>query len=367
MTNIVYQIKNLKTEKIYIGSSNNERERWLRHLNDLRNSKHHCIFLQRAYTKYGEENFEFSVLYRFNTIKEAREKEQEILESYFSLDEKNRLEKIYNLSKQAGGGDLVSYHPLNLEIRNKISMGLKKRYSEMSDLDKIAYSKKYLGDKNPNWRGGISSYESLHDKCECGKDKEITSTLCKDCHCSSRFGERNPFYGKRHTDEFKNKMSAYRKELYKNMRENGILHCNATQVIVDYKVFDSILDASKHLKITHGAVKNRLEQNKSFSYLDFNQPYHGYFYCSSLSKDEIEFIVSNQPFKKIVDFKKTVGTIIYDGIVYKDRKSLCDSLGIKLRTLSYQLSKKRKDCYDLKKITSEDVFIDIVSKYGYTI
>ena len=39
-----------------------------------------------------------------------------------------------------------------------------------------------------------------------------------------------------------------KKELYKNMKENGISHVNAIQVIVDYKVFNSILEASKHLK-----------------------------------------------------------------------------------------------------------------------
>ncbi|HEX8843523.1 MAG TPA: GIY-YIG nuclease family protein [Pyrinomonadaceae bacterium] len=58
----VYQILRKPTGKIYIGSTVNLRERWAGHRSSLRYGKHQNIFLQRAWNKYGESRFEFSVL-----------------------------------------------------------------------------------------------------------------------------------------------------------------------------------------------------------------------------------------------------------------------------------------------------------------
>lgn len=53
----VYEIKNIKDGNIYIGSSNDVNERMCKHLNMLKNKKHHSAHLQRAWNKYGESNF----------------------------------------------------------------------------------------------------------------------------------------------------------------------------------------------------------------------------------------------------------------------------------------------------------------------
>lgn len=52
----IYQIKNLETENIYIGSSINISRRISAHKYLLKKGTHHCTFLQRAWNKYGEEN-----------------------------------------------------------------------------------------------------------------------------------------------------------------------------------------------------------------------------------------------------------------------------------------------------------------------
>lgn len=57
---------------------------------------------------------------------------------------------------------------------------------------KMAYNAK--GEKNPNWKGGISiSY------CECGNKKRNGSNTCMSCRDTS--GSKNPFYGKKHSPE----------------------------------------------------------------------------------------------------------------------------------------------------------------------
>ena len=57
----IYRIYNYVTNKSYIGSSVNIKERWQEHRRRLRNNTHENIFLQRAYNKYGKENFKFII------------------------------------------------------------------------------------------------------------------------------------------------------------------------------------------------------------------------------------------------------------------------------------------------------------------
>jgi group I intron endonuclease len=58
----IYKITNIINGDCYIGSSVNIKERFYRHKKDLKKGKHHSIILQRAYKKYGKENFIFEVL-----------------------------------------------------------------------------------------------------------------------------------------------------------------------------------------------------------------------------------------------------------------------------------------------------------------
>jgi group I intron endonuclease len=53
----IYKIVNLVNNKCYIGSTKDLKKRIRSHLGDLKRNKHHCIALQRAYNKYGKDNF----------------------------------------------------------------------------------------------------------------------------------------------------------------------------------------------------------------------------------------------------------------------------------------------------------------------
>lgn len=62
MEKVVYQIRNLVNGKRYIGSSVKYKYRVTTHIKSLREKRHHSPKLQRAWDKYGEDNFEFSIL-----------------------------------------------------------------------------------------------------------------------------------------------------------------------------------------------------------------------------------------------------------------------------------------------------------------
>ena len=58
----IYQIRNLANGKKYIGQTADLEKRKNEHFNSLRRGDHHNRHLQRAYNKYGKENFVFAVL-----------------------------------------------------------------------------------------------------------------------------------------------------------------------------------------------------------------------------------------------------------------------------------------------------------------
>lgn len=58
----IYCIKNKINNKVYVGSSINITKRKSLHFKSLEQNKHHSIKLQRAYEKYGKENFEHFIL-----------------------------------------------------------------------------------------------------------------------------------------------------------------------------------------------------------------------------------------------------------------------------------------------------------------
>jgi len=59
---VIYKIINLTNGKFYVGSTNNQRERFRVHRSRLRRSAHHCAHLQAAWNKYGEYSFLFRVV-----------------------------------------------------------------------------------------------------------------------------------------------------------------------------------------------------------------------------------------------------------------------------------------------------------------
>ncbi|PHL10690.1 NUMOD3 domain-containing DNA-binding protein [Enterococcus faecium] len=135
----IYKITFLKTGKFYIGQTCNLNKRKKRHLEELRLNKHHSIYFQRAYNKYGGTNsdFLFEVLFESKNKKEIdKEEERLILETYHVN---------YNVSKKASGGDLTSYHPNYEKIVQK-----HKEY-KFPEERKIEYAKKFRGKNNPNY------------------------------------------------------------------------------------------------------------------------------------------------------------------------------------------------------------------------
>ena len=58
----IYLILNKANGKGYVGQSKNIKQRWVKHKSDLNRKTHSNQHLQRAWNKYGKENFDFLIL-----------------------------------------------------------------------------------------------------------------------------------------------------------------------------------------------------------------------------------------------------------------------------------------------------------------
>jgi group I intron endonuclease len=101
----VYQIRNLKNSKLYIGSASNKgfNDRWGLHLKQLNENSHHSIHLQRAWNKYGADVFAFEILETCDP-QQCIEREQYYLDTLlFANCNDERFKQFgYNICRVAG-------------------------------------------------------------------------------------------------------------------------------------------------------------------------------------------------------------------------------------------------------------------------
>lgn len=128
---VIYKIINTTNGKFYVGSTNNQYERFRSHRKMLRSGKHHCKHLQAAWNKYGEEAFTFTVVKKVANVGELQATENVWLEKHVGKD------YCYNKSKYSDapmrgvyGADHHSFGvPVSAEQKADISRTLKEFYA----------------------------------------------------------------------------------------------------------------------------------------------------------------------------------------------------------------------------------------------
>lgn len=116
----IYKIENLIDHNIYIGQSSDLKRRKIDHFKSLRGNYHYNKHLQRAWNKYGEINFKFTIIEKCE-CKLLGEREIYWIKYYDSMN------KGYN---QCAGGDSPNLGvPEKTETIEKIRNTLLKKYS----------------------------------------------------------------------------------------------------------------------------------------------------------------------------------------------------------------------------------------------
>jgi group I intron endonuclease len=268
-TMIIYEIKNKINGKSYIGQHSS---------NELGSYWGSGKLIKKAIEKYGIEKFERIILERCYSKDELNEREK------YWIKEKNSLVNGYNLTDGGTGGDNSQFIDYSDEWVEKQRQNTINYWNNLSDDDRKIRSQKivgeknpmfgkegfwkdkkipkeivqksidnrrrYIGEQNPNWKGGISK-----KKCKCGNEISPNSETCSDCRDKS--GVNNPFFGKQHSEETKMKLSE--KRLGKYEGEQNI------PIVIDDVEYRSAGEASKLLNIPMVTIRWRVRsKNKKF-------------------------------------------------------------------------------------------------------
>lgn len=143
----VYKILNKVNNKIYIGQTNKPDWRWRQHVYRAKNNPHQLI--SRSISKYGEDNFEFNVIF-FSDSREVVNDTEEFFINYFNS---KNLEFGYNVANGGSVGKMSDY------LRSKISEGLLDYYKthdspikgrNLSESHRKSLSKSAMGKKGTN-------------------------------------------------------------------------------------------------------------------------------------------------------------------------------------------------------------------------
>lgn len=272
----IYKIINIKSNKIYLGSSIDIEKRFKRHKNDLLKNKHTNIHLQREYNKYGLNKFKFVVIQICNEV-ELREVEQSYLDEIFEIENFNNM--YYNIGLKSCGGDNLTNNPNRDIIINKIRKGLIDRYKNETEEERKYRIENITGENNPNYgnkwnkkqksrmskqRKGNKSpikgktYEDIHGLTKAKKIKQNISEKMK----GYLIGKKNGFYGKKHSE----KNIRFFSESQKNKPTKGILS-RFKPFYIDNKTYFTLSQASKKLEINYLTIRYRLNSDKFVNYI----------------------------------------------------------------------------------------------------
>ena len=207
----IYCIEHIKSKTKYYGSSTNVEKRIKQHKVALQKQSHCNIHLQRAFNKYGISSFKFYLVEEthFNDYRLLFDLEQTYIDN--NTDG-------YNLSP-AGGGDCISNHPDNLLIREKIGRSVRERNSKMSKEELV---EKY---GNPGEKNGMYGRTHSEETKRKLSERHKGNTYAKGAIRSDEYkakvskrmkgllvGDKNPFYGKKHSKETLEAISKWAKE-----------------------------------------------------------------------------------------------------------------------------------------------------------
>lgn len=118
----IYKITNAVNGKVYIGKSENIHHRWKQHIRELNKNKHSNAYLQNAWNKYSQANFEFSIVYEALDNEDLDELEIKFISEYNSFND----EYGYNLTSGGEGSKRAE------STKEKISVGYRRNRSTLT-------------------------------------------------------------------------------------------------------------------------------------------------------------------------------------------------------------------------------------------
>lgn len=250
---IIYKTTNLVNGRIYIGKDKHNNDKY------LGSGK----ILKQAISKYGRDNFVKEVIEKCEDEKVWLEREVYWIK-YF-----NSIEEGYNIALGGNGGDTISNNPIKDEIRKKHSEKMKDpSFNKNKAKGRVIKPKKK---DDPNWINPQKGKSSPLKGRPSGR-KGISNPK----H-SEWMKENNPFKGKTHSEEHKQKLKEVNskpksEETKRKISEKlkGNKPGNMRQVEIDGVVYESLTEATRQLNLSISTIKSRLKsRSDKFKYWNY--------------------------------------------------------------------------------------------------
>jgi group I intron endonuclease len=189
----IYKIQSkAHPERCYVGSAFVFENRWSLHKVNLRANSHHSIILQNHVNKYGIDDLLFYIL-------EPCAKELLLSREQFYIE---LLNPFFNVCRVAGGRTNLAHSE---ETKRKISRA--HRGIRPGEETRILLSLAQVGNKKALGHKQSEESKQSNRKKHLGKTWTPEHKLL---HSLRMKGMNNPFYGKKHTEESRNKIKLTR-------------------------------------------------------------------------------------------------------------------------------------------------------------
>lgn len=249
----IYCIENAVNHKKYVGQSKNIKERWNCHRKTLERGTHPNAHLQRAWDKYGKENFSFYVL-ELCDVESLTEREM------YYIKQLNAFEKGYNLTLGGDGTrgfshsdeykqkmhDLYVGRTFSDETRRKMSEAKKGVAPIMTEARKkgVKITAEKLKGRifTEEHRANLS--KALKGREPWNKGKKLPS-------------EYSPMFGKHLPEEAKRKISEANRGR-KRTEEQRLAHAKKVVCVNTGEIFPSVADAAKSCGASVQALSSML-------------------------------------------------------------------------------------------------------------
>lgn len=312
----IYKIENKITNKMYIGSSKNISVRFIHHKSLLENNKHHSLHLQRAWNKYGKENFEFSIIEECS-IKILLEREQYYLDFYLKANE--YINGISDYFIENG------YNILPLSIKG--FTGKHSRNSILKQLKSRGFSEIYKVDL----QGNILNIYDMISEIEDSNSSIFKSIKTKNTLRTKDYGY---IRAEDYFIDFKpikliswNKNKKYNIEIGKSVFVYDIYGRF-------YKEFSKITLCAKHFKVPLSSISSKLNKKRTSLIGNSNLSFYNFF--TTKQNNNLNFInISN-----IGELK--VFTMFNEYIGNSNFKELCYLLNVKKTSIQEVINNRRK-------------------------
>lgn len=340
----IYKIQNKVNGKIYIGQSVNIENRWKQHIRELNKESHANQHLLSSWKKYGQENFEFSVICTCNSY-ELDEKEIYYIDLYKTYN----YEYGYNMT--IGGTGAKRYYDTDLIMNTYKSTNSVAKTSEILKIHEFKISE-ILSElnireiKSPHRKiVGISStdysiqyeFDSIKEAYDYF-DSTVTNQINKSIKDSKYtafdciwFDRDDYILHKDNLDELLSITKYKTTTKYDDSKEDDLTHNHKTKVICTTtgEIFDSVLDGARHygIKSENGicyccSYKRNTCGGLSWMYLDEYE----YMIYNNLTVEDMKkrYVPKNvtkkvmcldtkRVFNSIVEANKYAGIGIYSG------------------------------------------------------